>query len=144
MCIRDSTYVADNDKELKSFNIDHDRKYKIPFIKEAMKAAGGKLDLFASPWSPPAWMKDNNNMLQGGKLKPEFYNSWAMYYTKFIKEYEKEGVPVWGISEMCIRDSRNPSINRTLANSLFNGCEWRWLCRYLGWELGAQLKIICR
>jgi len=92
------TYVADNDKELKSFNIDHDRKYKIPFIKEAMKAAGGKLDLFASPWSPPAWMKDNNNMLQGGKLKPEFYNSWAMYYTKFIKEYEKEGVPVWGIS----------------------------------------------
>ena len=92
------TYVADNDTALKSFNIDHDRKYKIPFIKEAMKAAGGKLDLFASPWSPPAWMKDNNNMLQGGKLKPEFYNSWAMYYTKFIKEYEKEGVPVWGIS----------------------------------------------
>ena len=92
------TYVADNDTALKSFNIDHDRKYKIPFIKEAMKAAGGKLDLYASPWSPPAWMKDNNNMLQGGKLKPEFYNSWAMYYTKFIKEYEKEGVPVWGIS----------------------------------------------
>ena len=69
------TYVADNDTALKSFNIDHDRKYKIPFIKEAMKAADGKLDLFASPWSPPAWMKDNNNMLQDGKLKPEFYNS---------------------------------------------------------------------
>lgn len=92
------TYVKDGDKELKTFNIEHDRKYKIPFIKEAMKTAGGKLNLFASPWSPPAWMKDNNDMLQGGKLKPEFYDSWAMYYTKFIKEYEKEGVPVWGIS----------------------------------------------
>lgn len=92
------TYVQDGDKELKTFNIEHDRKYKIPFIKEAMKTAGGKLNLFASPWSPPAWMKDNNDMLQGGKLKPEFYDSWAMYYTKFIKEYEKEGVPVWGIS----------------------------------------------
>jgi len=92
------TYVSDGDKELKSFNIEHDKKYKIPFIKEAMTAAGGKLDVFASPWSPPAWMKDNNDMLHGGKLKPDFYDSWAMYYTKFIKEYEKEGIPVWGIS----------------------------------------------
>jgi len=92
------TYVTEGDKELKSFNIEHDKKYKIPFIKEAMAAAGGKLDLFASPWSPPAFMKDNNDVLHGGKLKPEFYESWAMYYTKFIKEYEKAGVPVWGIS----------------------------------------------
>ncbi|MBL7740931.1 MAG: glycoside hydrolase family 30 protein [Chitinophagaceae bacterium] len=92
------TYVTDGDKELKSFNIEHDRKFKIPFIKEAMTAAGGKLTLFASPWSPPAWMKDNNDMLHGGKLKKDFYDSWALYYTKFIKEYEKEGIPVWGIS----------------------------------------------
>jgi glucosylceramidase len=92
------TYVADGDKELKSFNIEHDRKFKIPLIKAAISAAGGKLNLFGSPWSPPAWMKTNNNMLFGGKLKPEFYNSWALYYTKFIKEYEKEGIPVWGIS----------------------------------------------
>src|SRR5258706_9784824 len=89
-------YVADGDKELKSFNIDHDKKYKIPFIREAMAAAGGKISLFASPWSPPAWMKDNNDMLRGGKLKPDFAGSWALYYTKFIKAYEKEGVPVWG------------------------------------------------
>lgn len=92
------TYVKDGDKDLSSFNVEHDRKYKIPFIKQAMVAAGGKLTLFASPWSPPAWMKDNNNMLQGGHLKPAFYNSWARYYTKFIREYEKEGIPIWGIS----------------------------------------------
>jgi glucosylceramidase len=92
------TYVKDGDKDLASFNIDHDKKYKIPFIKGAMQAAGGKLNLFGSPWSPPAWMKSNNDMLHGGKLKPEFYDSWAMYYTKFIKAYEKEGVPVWGIT----------------------------------------------
>ncbi len=92
------TYVAEGDKELKTFNIDHDKKFKIPFIKAAMQAAGGKLNLFASPWSPPAFMKDNNDMLQGGKLKPDFYDSWATYFTKFIKAYEKEGVPVWGIS----------------------------------------------
>ncbi|MDX1954455.1 MAG: glycoside hydrolase family 30 protein [Chitinophagaceae bacterium] len=92
------TYVKKDDKELASFDIAHDKKYKIPFIKEAMKAAGGSLNLFASPWSPPAWMKNNNNMLQGGKLKQDFYDTWAMYYTKFIKAYEADGVPVWGIS----------------------------------------------
>ncbi len=92
------TYVKDGDRELTSFNIDHDRKYKIPMIKDAMSVAGSRLNLFASPWSPPAWMKTNNNMLQGGHLQPEFYPSWAMYYTKFIKAYEKEGIPVWGIS----------------------------------------------
>lgn len=92
------TYVKDNDSTLQSFDIAHDKKYKIPFIKEAIKAAGGKLNLFASPWSPPAWMKENNDMLHGGKLKPSSYATWAMYYTKFIKAYEKEGIPVWGIS----------------------------------------------
>lgn len=92
------TYTADNDKELKTFNIEPDRKFKIPFIKAAMAVAGGKLNLFASPWSPPAWMKSNNNMLHGGKLKPEFYNSWALYYTRFIKAYETEGIPVWGVT----------------------------------------------
>ena len=92
------TYVNEGDKELKSFNIDHDKKYKIPFIKAAMKAAGGQLTLFASPWSPPGWMKDNKEMLHGGKLLPAYYDSWAMYFTKFVKAYEADGIPVWGIS----------------------------------------------
>jgi glucosylceramidase len=92
------TYVNEGDKELKSFNIEPDRKYKLPMIKKAMEAAGDKIIFYASPWSPPAWMKDNNNMLFGGKLMKEFYQSWADYYVKFIQEYEKEGVPVWGIT----------------------------------------------
>jgi glucosylceramidase len=91
-------YVDEGDKELTSFNIDHDRKYKIPLIKKAVDATGGKLTIFASPWSPPAFMKDNNDMLHGGKLKPEFYQSWATYYTKFIKHYAKEGINIWGIT----------------------------------------------
>ena len=92
------TYVEEGDKDLKTFNVEHDRKFRIPFIKQAIKAAGGKLPLFASPWSPPAFMKTTGTMLKGGKLKPEFYESWANYYPKFIKAYEKEGIPVWGIS----------------------------------------------
>ncbi|MFC4231950.1 glycoside hydrolase family 30 beta sandwich domain-containing protein [Parasediminibacterium paludis] len=92
------TYITEGDKELKSFNIDHDKQFRIPFIKQAIAAAGGKLTLFASPWSPPAFMKTNNDLLHGGTLKPEAYQPWANYYTKFIKAYEKEGIPIWGIT----------------------------------------------
>lgn len=92
------TYVTEGDKELKTFNIEHDKKYKIPLLKRAIETAGGKLTLFASPWSPPAFMKTNNTMLRGGKLLPEFYQSWANYYVKFIKSYAKEGIPVWGLT----------------------------------------------
>ena len=91
-------YIKDGDTALTSFNIAHDEKFKIPLIKKAMEAAGGKLNLFISPWSPPAWMKDNNDMLHGGKLKPALYASWANYYIKYIQALEKEGVPVWGLT----------------------------------------------
>ena len=63
-----------------------------------MAVAGGKLTLFASPWSPPAFMKDNNDVLHGGKLLPKYYQSRANFYIKFIKTYEKEGLPVWGLT----------------------------------------------
>lgn len=92
------SYVADGDKELKTFSIEHDRRYRIPLILDALAAAGGKLTMFVSPWSPPAWMKDNREMLHGGKLKPEFAEAWANYYVSFIKAYEKSGIPIWGLT----------------------------------------------
>lgn len=92
------TYVQDGDTNLDSFNIAHDLKYRIPFIKAALAMADNKFSLFVSPWSPPAWMKDNNDMLHGGKLKPEYYDAWARYYGKFIHAYEDAGVPIWGLT----------------------------------------------
>lgn len=92
------TYVDEGDGELRSFSVAHDRQYRIPFIRRAIAAAGGKLTLFASPWSPPAFMKTNGDMLRGGKLRPEYRRAWANYYTRFIRAYEREGIPVWGIT----------------------------------------------
>ena len=92
------TYVSEGDKDLSSFSVNHDKQFRIPFIKRVVAATGGRLTLFASPWSPPAFMKTNNDMLHGGKLKPEFRQAWANYYTKFIKAYEREGIPIWGIT----------------------------------------------
>ena len=92
------TYVDENDMALTSFSVAHDETFRIPFIKRAFEAANGKLKLFASPWSPPAWMKDNHDMLHGGKLLPSYYQAWADYYIKFIYAYQAHGIPVWGIT----------------------------------------------
>lgn len=92
------TYVSDEDKELKTFDISPDKELRIPMIKRATEAAGGTLPLYVSPWSPPAFMKTNNHMLRGGSLLPEFADAWALYYAKFIKAYEAEGMPIWGLT----------------------------------------------
>jgi glucosylceramidase len=92
------TYVKENDASLNSFDVSHDKQFRIPFIKQSIAVAGGKLRMFVSPWSPPAWMKDNNDITQGGKLKPEFRQAWANYYVKFIKTYESLGIPIWALS----------------------------------------------
>lgn len=122
------TYVADNDKELKTFNVAHDEQYRIPLIKQAIATAGGKLTLYASPWSPPAWMKDSKDMLHGGKLLPEYMQSWANYYVKFIKTYEAKGIPVWGLSVQ-----NEPMAKQKWESCIFTAQEERdFIKKYLG------------
>lgn len=122
------TYVEEGDKTLKTFDIVHDMKYKVPFIKACMAATNGKLKMFISPWSPPAYMKDNNNMLQGGKLLPEFHQAWADYFVKFIKAYEKVGIPVWGLSVQ-----NEPMAKQTWESCIFTADdELHFIKNYLG------------
>ena len=86
------------DTLLENFTIEHDKPFRLPFIKKALESADDTLLIFASPWSPPAWMKTNNNMLEGGKLKPEYRQSWADYFVRFIRAYQQEGIPIWGLT----------------------------------------------
>src|SRR5689334_12926586 len=76
------TYVNDDDTLLRTFNIAHDEVFKMPLIRKATQAAGGQLTLFVSPWTPPAFMKDNHDLFHGGSLLPAYYHSWANYYIK--------------------------------------------------------------
>jgi len=89
---------VDGDGDLRHFSIERDRQALLPLIKEARRAATEPFQLFASPWSPPAWMKTNGRMNLGGKLKPEYRDAWARYYVRYIREYEQEGVPIWGLT----------------------------------------------
>ena len=90
------TYVEENDQTLETFCIDHDKESLIPMIKEAMQY--NDIEMFASPWSPPAYMKTNGEMNHGGKLKEEYFDLWAEYYVKFVKAYEEAGVKITSIS----------------------------------------------
>jgi len=121
-------YIKEGDVSLKSFDVSHDKKYRIPFIKEAMAAAGGKLTIFATPWSPPGWMKTNGDVLHGGKLKAQFDQPWANFYVKFIKTYEKLGIPIWGLSVQ-----NEPMATQTWESCLYTaGDERDFIKNFLG------------
>lgn len=86
------------DVDLAGFNIDRDRQALLPFIKAAQRVAKQPIKLLGSPWSPPAWMKSNGQMNNGGFLLPQFRQAWAQCFVRFIQAYAAEGVPVWAVS----------------------------------------------
>jgi len=85
---------TENDFEMKNFSIDRDRKYIIPAIKEAQKRSE-KIEFFASPWSPPTWMKFPK-VCNFGKLvqTPENLKAYALYFRRFLEEYAKENIKI--------------------------------------------------
>ena len=91
-------YVQDGDKTLETFNIDRERKYVLPMLKDILAYCDQELVLFSSPWSPPAYMKDNESAVGGGSVKEEYKRLWALYYCKYIKAFAAEGITISAIS----------------------------------------------
>jgi glucosylceramidase len=84
--------------------------------------------MFASPWSPPAWMKTNGDVLHGGKLLDEYKYAWAHHYVKFIDEYTKTGIPIWAVSAQ-----NEPLAVQTWESCVFSaGDEAEFIGKYLG------------
>ena len=116
------------DRKLTDFSIERDKKMLIPFIKDALKRASSPILLMASPWSPPPWMKTNDQMNNGGKLRKEFQDTWAEYYCKYIEYYERDGVPIWGISVQ-----NEPEAVQTWDSCIYTGEEERdFIKNFLG------------
>jgi glucosylceramidase len=85
------------DVELSSFSIEEDRDDIIPMIKDAMAVSKDGFKIISSPWTAPPWMKDNKSYV-GGKLLPEYYDTWALFFSKYIDAYKKEGIDIWGLT----------------------------------------------
>jgi glucosylceramidase len=88
---------VEGDKNLEHFTIEEDRDDLIPMIKDALAISEDGFDIFASPWTAAPWMKDNNHWV-GGKLLPEYYDTWALFFSKYIEAYKKEGIEIWGFT----------------------------------------------
>ena len=88
---------VENDINLEHFSIEEDKDDLIPMIKEAMAISEDGFRLFASPWTAAPWMKDNNSWV-GGKLLPKYYDSWALFFSKYVDAYKAEGIDIWGFT----------------------------------------------
>jgi len=96
--VKSYTYApVPDDKELKHFSIDEDRKYLLPLIKDSLAVPGASFKIFASPWTAPPWMKTKNAWF-GGSLKKEYFQTFADYFVRYMQEYKKEGIPIWGVT----------------------------------------------
>jgi glucosylceramidase len=89
--------MVEGDKNLDNFSIEEDKNDIIPMILEAKSISKNGFKIIASPWTAPPWMKDNKSWI-GGKLLPEYNDTWALYYSKYIDAYKKEGIDIWGLT----------------------------------------------
>ncbi|MCY6957646.1 glycoside hydrolase family 30 protein [Clostridium brassicae] len=124
----DETY---EDYELKDFNIERDKKYTIPFIKEAQKYCP-ELTLFASPWSPPTWMKTKKAYNFGRIIMDEkVLDAYARYFVKFIQAYKEQDIQV-----SMVHVQNEPMADQKFPSCLWYGEDMRdFIKGYLGPEL---------
>ncbi|RBW69751.1 glycoside hydrolase family 30 protein [Bacillus taeanensis] len=105
---------TDGDYSMANFSIERDRQYLIPYIKEALKY-NPNLKFFASPWSPPTWMKSPKAYNYGTlRWEKEVLEAYALYFVKFVEAYEKEGIKIDQIHVQ----------NEVVADQKFPSCVW--------------------
>lgn len=86
------------------FGVTEDTKLRIPFARRALNASNGQLRFYGVPWSPPAWMKGNNQMTSSSTpcLKQtqdqRYQRAWALYMARWMQAWRKHGLPMWGLS----------------------------------------------
>jgi glucosylceramidase len=88
---------VENDMELEHFSIEEDQGDIIPMIQEAMAISKDGFKIISSPWTAPPWMKDNKDW-RGGKLLPEYRDTWALFFSKYVDAYKAEGINIWGFT----------------------------------------------
>lgn len=112
---------TDGDLAMAHFSIERDRQYLIPYIKEALQY-NPELKLFASPWSPPTWMKFPKAYNYGTlRFEPEILQAYALYFVKFVQAYREEGITIHQVHVQ----------NEVVADQKFPSCVWT----------GEQLRV---
>lgn len=105
--------AGETDTALTRFDLGPDRADVIPVMKEIL-AINPSIKILGSPWSPPAWMK-NNNDTRGGRLRPKYYAAYATYFVKYIQAMKAEGIIIDAITiqNEPLHPGNNPSLLMT-------------------------------
>lgn len=111
-------YSCRETPEEAAFHTERDEQYLIPMLRDAEHAAGKKLQLLLSPWSPPAFMKTNGDRNHGGKLKEEYRELWAKYMAEYTAFYRAQGFDVRMISIQ-----NEPAAVQTWDSCIYSGRE---------------------
>ncbi len=123
---------TDGDFEMKNFSIERDRKLLLPLIHEGAKRQKD-LQMFASPWCPPLWMKTKRAYSNGTfAMTEENLKAYALYFKKYIEAYHKEGVP---LVQVCPQ-------NEPCSNQKFPSCVWtgKEMAEFIGGYLGEAIE----
>ncbi len=102
-------YSMTADPTIADFTVAHDEASLIPFIKDAVTSSTGTLKILSSPWSAPAWMKSpaalyvpptaaNGYAGTDPTLQTQYYDTYALYLSKYIQAYKAEGIDIWAIT----------------------------------------------
>lgn len=123
---------TDGDYEMKNFSIERDKKLLLPLIFEALKRQKD-MQMFASPWCPPLWLKTKRVYSNGTfNMTEENLKAYALYFKKYAEAYLKEGVP---LVHVCPQ-------NEPCSRQRFPSCVWTGeeLTEFVGGYLGEALK----
>jgi len=130
-CVESWSCCEAEEMDLASFSVQRYRGAIFPMVHSCVKAAGCPLALLASPWSPPAWMKDTRTMCSGGRLRPECRTAWAQHFVRFAQAMAEEGLPLWAFTVQ-----NEPEATTSWENCLYTAEEERDFVRdYLGPQL---------
>lgn len=114
----------DGDFDMRKFSIARDRRHLLPYIQAALRIQPN-LTLFATPWSPPTWMKFPRAYNSGTLIwRREYLAAYARYFVKFVQAYRREGFTIRQVHPQ----------NEPVADQKFPSCLWT----------GAQLRDFIR
>ncbi len=118
------------DPSLANFSIQHDLAYIVPVLRQALRS-NPAIKFNSNPWSPPAWMKSNQSMINGGRLLPQYYASLAQYFVRFLQAYQALGLTMYAIQPQ----------NEPLAQTSYPSMYWPAVdeARFIANNLGPAL-----
>jgi glucosylceramidase len=135
----DDIAVGETDPGLRHFSLAEDQKVVIPVLREIL-AIQPHIRILASAWTPPVWMKDNGGF-KGGSLKPEYYETYAQYWVKYLQGMQANGINIDALTPQNEPENANntPSLLMTAEQ------EADFIGKHLGPALaavGLKTKII--